>query len=545
MFVSPVASRCRAGLHNGIALSVFDSALLQRFRASSSEWGPNWHVMSCSLGTRVQSPCPPACHSVPSNESQTASESALPQASSTVTDLDCVIIGAGWTGLSVAAALRAYGVERFTMFEAGSDVGSFWAGNYDRIRLHTPWHGLPCDSGYSLYRYPMFKSKREILRYLQDYYRLHRLETYAKFSERVLRITNIDKGRWHVETQVGLEHRVYHCKCVAVCTSKLRVPFVPEVRGSETFSGQILHSRAYHSGKDFEKSDVLVVGSGNSAAEISADLVECGAGSVTMLVHGPRLFVPLPRLGLAWCFAFLRGKLTEEQAFSDFELCYGDESYWAAVQKKDEFMSSMAVDMTPFGIRSPELGFTEANVKYGRIGTFDQGAIAMIKSKRIGVRAARLTGFTESEVQFDVGPPLRPDVVVLATGFQPGLEEIIAEPERFLAPHQEGKGCGTAYATPLTDGRCRSSIDDSLFFVGFDQAVNGGLSMGFWGWSSGFLIAQRLGLQPAGARFSLEMLPERQRDVCRRRNMWQFAAFVVGSCFALATSLEALPGSLS
>ena len=41
--------------------------------------------------------------------------------------------------------------------------------------------------------------------------------------------------------------------------------------------------------------------------------------------------------------------------------------------------------------------------------------------------------------------------------------------------------------------RGRSSVDPSLFFVGFDQAVNGGLSMGFWGWSCGFIIAQGLG----------------------------------------------------
>merc|ERR1719436_499853 len=130
----------------------------------------------------------------------------------------------------------------------------------------------------------------------------------------------------------------------------------------------------------------------------------------------------------------------------------------------------------------------------------------MIRAGRIGVKKAKLTKLSASRAHFDDGASLEVDAVVLATGFQPRLEDFLAEPERFLSSGQEGKGAGTQFLLPLTDRRCRSSVDDSLFFVGFDQAVNGGLAMGFWGWSCGFSVAQGLGLVPGEQTFLLDVL---------------------------------------
>lgn len=431
-------------------------------------------------------------------------------------DVDCVIVGAGWTGLATAAALRAYGVKSFVMLDAGPGPGAFWEGNYERIRLHTPWHGLPCDGGMALYKYPMFKPKKEVVQYLRDYHQLHGLEPYSRFFERVERVENHGPGSWQVETTAACGRHIYQCRFVSICTSKLRVPFMPEIAGQDTFQGRVLHSRAYSSGRDFLGQDVLVVGSGNSAAEICADLVECGAGSVTMLVNGPRLFIPLPRLGVAAWWGCLLGRLTEERAYEEWKLEFGSKEFEESVKKKDAVMAKMSVDLSAFGINAPDQGFSEASIKEGRIGVFDQGAIYMIRKGKIAVRKGRLSSFTNISAVFDDGTSLAVDSVVLATGFQPKLEEFLAEPHRFLETGQEGKGCAL-FPTPRTDSRCRSSVDSSLFFVGFDVAVNAGLSMGFWGWNCGFLIARDLGLQPKDSKFSLDMLPERQRDMKRQR----------------------------
>ena len=99
---------------------------------------------------------------------------------------------------------------------------------------------------------------------------------------------------------------------------------------------------------------------------------------------------------------------------------------------------------------------------------------------------------------------------------------------------QAGKGVSRRHLTPLTDGNDRSSVDSALFFVGADHAVNGGMAMGMQGWSCGFRIAQALGYICASTPFSLEVLPERQRQVItmRRRRRIQWVA-------GLATSVVA------
>lgn len=449
-------------------------------------------------------------------------------------ELDCVVIGAGWTGLATAAALRAYGVRSFVLLEAGPSVAAWWRGNYDRIRLHTPFHGLPCDDGAALYDYPMFKSKRLVLDYLQEYYDLHKLQEFTHFGQRVAHVANVGRRDWLIDVEAERGPKRYRCKFVAVCTSKLRRPYIPDIPGRESFAGRILHSREYRSGRAFVGQDVLVAGSGNSAAEIAADLVEQGAAGVTLLVNGPRYFVPLPRIGWLARLTYHLGAWREEAHYEDFMLDSGTVHFREAVAKKDQAMSKMAVDLAMFGIEQPTTGFQAANLREGRIGTFDQGAIDLIRARKIVVRKGHVVRFAGSEVVLSDGSCVAATAVVLATGFQPKLEEFLHEPERFLERNQEGKGCGLGYLTPKTDGRCRSTVDDSIFFVGFDQAVNGGFSMGFWGWSCGFLVAKALGLPLPQASFSLDVLPQRQRDVILRRRFCRGLAVLL---FALATAL--------
>ena len=92
------------------------------------------------------------------------------------------------------------------------------------------------------------------------------------------------------------------------------------------------------------------------------------------------------------------------------------------------------------------------------------------------------------------------------------------------------------HLTPLTDGHDRSVVDASLYFVGADHAVNGGMAMGMQGWSCGFRIAQHLGLVPAEARFSLESLPERQRDIIAARPRRRVRHLQVGAVIASAAT---------
>lgn len=223
-------------------------------------------------------------------------------------DLEVVVIGGGFCGVALAAALRHFGVS-FTLLEAGGEAGAGFGGHYDRLRLHTPRHRLLHDDDLeSRGGYPLYKSKADLVRYLNEYCALHELRPGAELQydspvASVARAPPRDgwPSGWAVRTTDG---RTYHAKAVAFCTGAARVPHLPsfasrEQPGTAAFlqrGGEVVHSRHYGNGERFAGKDVAVVGSGNSAAEICVDLVEHGASSVTMVVTGPRHFLDLRKL---------------------------------------------------------------------------------------------------------------------------------------------------------------------------------------------------------------------------------------------------------
>jgi len=144
-----------------------------------------------------------------------------------------------------------------------------------------------------------------------------------------------------------------------------------------------------------------------------------------------------------------------------------------------------SVDLSAFGIRKPPYGPMLETFMTGRIPVFDQGAIRLIRQRAIRIVDGNLRPiltFTRDGVQLGSSAE-RFDTVLLATGFEPRLGEFIDDHQTLLGTVRWRRNF------PLTDGRCRSRPVSSAFFPGFDQSVNGGLSLGRWGWEVGERIA--------------------------------------------------------
>ena len=248
-----------------------------------------------------------------------------------------------------------------------------------------------------------------------------------------------------------------------------------------------LHSAEYRHAGPFADQRVLVVGSGNSAAEIALDLAEHGAGEVLMWVRAPRHFVPLRNMARVFRLFRWLG-LTSEKRFAEaHRVPYGSDAFWKLVRQRDAVTRPFSVDLSRFGIRKPAVGPQEDAMRNGRIAVFDVGAIAAIRAGRIRVvdgNVRPLACFTRDGVR--LGERDEPfDSVILATGYEPNLEEFL--------PHREMLGPVRWWrSAPLTDGRSRSRVYPSAFFPGFDMTVNGGLSLGPWGWEAGERIAAEL-----------------------------------------------------
>jgi indole-3-pyruvate monooxygenase len=401
--------------------------------------------------------------------------------------LAAIVIGTGFCGLAAGASLRANGVSEFALLEQGSAVGHFWSTTYDRFHLHSAWHGLPNDGGLND-RYPMYKSRDQLLDYLRRYAMRHLLTPHLRFGVRVERIArDAARGQWLLQT----DHGPLEAEVVAVATGANRLPDWPKLSGAGSYQGVLLHSSAYRNAAPFVGKRVLVVGSGNSAAEIAVDLVEGHASDVAMLVRGPRAFIPKWRSTLLfWLFRRL-GAFSEAKIAANHAITLGTPAFDAICAQRDKLGPLLTKDMSRHGIAREPSVYTR-QLKENRIPVFDRGTIRAIRRGAIRVidgNARRLEGLTRDGAR--LGGTEEPfDAVVLATGFRPGLEELFEEADALLAPQRGGR------LLPRTDGRCRSSVYPSLFFPGFVPTVNGGLSLGHWGWEAGEAMARVLASRP-------------------------------------------------
>jgi hypothetical protein len=229
---------------------------------------------------------------------------------------------------------------------------------------------------------------------------------------------------------------------------------------------------------------------------------------VALWVRAPRHFIPMRRMEVLFRVFRALGALSEKQAGKTHQVSFGTREFGAIIAARDKITRLLSVDLSRFGIQKPARGPMAELAETGRIPTFDQGAIAKIRSGAIRVidgNRRPIEAFTENGIRFGDGEePF--DGVVLATGFEPGLEEFLDAPE-LLGPVRWWK------SYPLTDGRSRSSVYPSVFFPGFDTTPLGGHSLGRWGWEVGERIAEGLRWASTAGRGECERCA--RRGPCR------------------------------
>ena len=188
-----------------------------------------------------------------------------------------VVVGGGPAGLAVAAMLKATGLTPLVL-DRSDEIGASWKAHYDRLHLHTvrwlsalPGLDIPRREG-------RWVSRDGVVRYLKDYASHHDLR--IRLSSAVTSIDSRD-SRWVLETSNGS----LLADAVVIATGYNREPVIPQWTGATTFEGDLVHSSAYRNGSRYTGKDVLVMGPGNSGAEIAVDLVESRARKVWLSVR--------------------------------------------------------------------------------------------------------------------------------------------------------------------------------------------------------------------------------------------------------------------
>ncbi|WP_326728150.1 ArsO family NAD(P)H-dependent flavin-containing monooxygenase [Streptomyces phaeochromogenes] len=176
-----------------------------------------------------------------------------------------VIVGGGQSGLAAGYHLRRLGVD-FVILDAQSTPGGAWQRAWDSLHLFSP-AGFSSLPGRLMPAQPgeEYPDAAHVVSYLRDYEKRYDLPV-----ARPVRVRGVHREAQllRVETDSG----TWRARAAISATGTWWRPFLPAVPGRGDFGGEQLHTVDYRTPRDFAGQRVIVVGGGNSGAQIAADL---------------------------------------------------------------------------------------------------------------------------------------------------------------------------------------------------------------------------------------------------------------------------------
>jgi cation diffusion facilitator CzcD-associated flavoprotein CzcO len=228
-----------------------------------------------------------------------------------------------------------------------------------------------------------------------------------------------------------------------IASGQYRVPITPEWPGAEKFRGELSHSASYSNPTPFIGRRVLVVGVGNSGAEIATDIAEHGGKFVALSIRTPPAIVPRDPFGMpvqrtGIMLSFLPARIADKIGRLTARLVLGD--------------------LTPYKIPSPGWGpFTSQ-----RIPLIDVGFVSALKRGLVEIRPA-VVRLTETGAMYSDGSSEALDAIIAATGFSTGLGDLLDVDGVLNESEEPITASGTPTARP------------GLFFIGFVHSLRGHL----------------------------------------------------------------------
>ncbi|MFG2354405.1 flavin-containing monooxygenase [Streptomyces sp. NPDC048521] len=369
-----------------------------------------------------------------------AFRSASLHLSPTPADRPVYVIGAGPGGLAAAYALRARGI-RAVVLEKTDQVGASWRGHYDRLRLHTT-RRLSALPGLAMpRRFGRWVSRDDVVRYLEKYAEHHELEIVTGVE--VHRVERTEDGTgWLLHASGGRE---LTGSAVVVATGHNHTPRIPDWPGREAYRGEFRHAGEYRNAEPYAGRDVLVVGIGNTGAEIAVDLVEGGAARVRLAVRTvPHI---LRRSTFGWAAQYT-GVLVRRLPVRLVDRLAGPVGRISTP------------DLSAHGLPRPDTGLY-SRVRQGAIPVQDVGLVDAVRQGKVEIVAA-VEAFEDGKVVLADGSRLSPDAVIAATGYVRALEGLVGH-----------LGVLDERGRPVVRGGRTPGQAPGLYFTGFTNPISG------------------------------------------------------------------------
>ena len=320
------------------------------------------------------------------------------------------------------------------VLERGETVAHTWAHLYDGLVLHTGKHFSTLPG----MRFPastaVFPTRRDFLEYLNGYARTFRLPITTNAEVASVRQT---PGGWDVTLRDG---RALRARIVLIATGIVSNPYIPEFSGRTRFQGRVIHSVEYRNPEPFTGQRVLVVGVGNSAGEISAELAGAGA-QVTVAVRSGARVVPREILGIP-------------VQYLGVALRHLPRPVLLRIMSITGVIAETIRGAPPLPSAAASACATVPLIGFHLPDAIRQGTIQL---------AAGVSEFTNNGVRFVDGSERSFDTVILATGYRAALQMLDESITR--------DRCGFA----ARRDRVTSVDRPGLYFVGHNYDVAGGL----------------------------------------------------------------------
>ncbi len=391
------------------------------------------------------------------------------------------VIGAGPMGLATARVLQKHGLP-FVGFEQHSDVGGLWDIENPHSTVYESAHLISSKRMTEFAEFPMredvapYPRHDELRRYFREFATHFALTDQYEFSTRVQRLERHPSGGWDISTERDGVVRTRHFAGVLIATGTLHHPHQPALPGH--YTGTLMHSAQYKSPSQFSGQRVLVVGCGNSGADIAVDAVR-SAASVDLSVRRGYWFLP----------KFLKGRPIDTLG-GLIRLPR------PLKQRLDGLLVRLVIGKpSDYGLPDPEYRLYESHPVMNSL-VLHHLAHGDITARR------DITGVEGKRVTFADGASAEYDVVLQATGYALHYPFIDRE-----ALHW------TTTAAPQLYLNAMHPTDDSLFLMGMVEAS--GL-----GWQGRYEQAELVALYVKGlaARHpaALALQREKKANVARR-----------------------------